>query len=76
MSRSLYWTLILGCLGLVALYARPAWDALSTSVPATALAATAIPDGVERGVIAVVGSAPVQELETQGVSSLVVAENL
>lgn len=74
MSRSLYWTLILGCLGLVALYARPAWDALSTTgVPETALAASAIPPvdvHLDR-----VGIAPTPMLEAQDASSLAIAEN-
>ncbi len=73
MSRSLYWTLILGCLGLVALYARPAWDALSTTgVPETALAASVIAPAevhLDR-----VGIAPTPMLEDQGVSGLTIAE--
>ena len=45
MSRSLHWTLILGCASLTVLYAQPAWEALTTGVPRAVAAARSITAG-------------------------------
>jgi len=69
MSRSLHRTLILGCLGLAALYARPAWDSLSPGVPEAALAVSPITPAqreVDR-----VGAAPESVRDREGAAPLV-----
>ncbi len=82
MNRPLHRALLVGCAGLTVLYARPAWNSLSTALPRNVDSLAGVPSVVPRGAGELLSpgtrsaSAPLEAEGTSSAEDLVAAGRL